>query len=348
MSDTHDNDIADIAPQASPGDMLKRERERQGMSQEAVATALNLRPAVVRGMESDNYDEVPVAAYRRGYLRAYSRLLDVDDKPIIAAYNTRFGSTESERKVTPVHVTKPPSRLGAWLFKLFTVLVVVALIALTLLWWQSRGGTDMLGLGGSEPVTVDTLDGTTITEGEDGSLTAGETLPPLPDDESDMGLVDDAPLGEPVDEPAAPVESDVDDTPTVFDSGAFDDSVDNTADTAPPAEAAPLDDEAASEASDDIAETDDTANDEAVDEAGPRVLELTFNEQSWTEIFDAGNQRVFFGLQEPGTQATVEGEPPFRLTVGNATGVVLRYQGDDVDLASYAGSNNVARFTLGE
>jgi cytoskeleton protein RodZ len=82
--------------------------------------------------------------------------------------------------------------------------------------------------------------------------------------------------------------------------------------------------------------------------ANPNLLELTFNEQSWTEIFDANNQRVFVGLQTPGTTASVEGEPPFRLTVGNATGVELRYQGELVNLAERAGTNNVARFTLGE
>jgi len=82
--------------------------------------------------------------------------------------------------------------------------------------------------------------------------------------------------------------------------------------------------------------------------ANPNLLELTFNEQSWTEIFDANNQRVFVGLQTPGTTASVEGTPPFRLTIGNATGVELRYQGDTVNLAQRAGANNVARFTLGE
>ncbi|BBI48520.1 hypothetical protein HORIV_09410 [Vreelandella olivaria] len=45
--------------------------------------------------------------------------------------------------------------------------------------------------------------------------------------------------------------------------------------------------------------------------ANANVLELTFNEQSWTEIFDATNQRVFVGLQTPGTSTTVEGEPRF-------------------------------------
>ncbi|MEX0744557.1 MAG: DUF4115 domain-containing protein, partial [Phycisphaeraceae bacterium] len=60
------------------------------------------------------------------------------------------------------------------------------------------------------------------------------------------------------------------------------------------------------------------------------------------------NQRVFVGLQEPGTTARVEGEPPFRLTVGNATGVEMRWRGESLNLGARAGANNVARFTLGE
>ncbi|PAU75074.1 RodZ domain-containing protein [Halomonas salipaludis] len=353
MSDTHDNDVADFAPQSSPGDMLKRERERQGMPLDEVATALNLRPAVVRGLESDSYDEVPVAAYRRGYLRAYSRLLGIDDKPVVVAYNARFGSAETERKVTPVHVTKPPSKLGAWLFKLVTLLVIVALLGLTLLWWQSREGTDLLGMGGGEPVAVDTLDGTTITEGEEDLASGSEPLPPLPDDESDLGLVDDAPLDgpsnddplmpeeplldAPADEPAAePLVED----PALVEAPSNMDAADDAAGNDEPAVGDLV--EAASAEVEEANAADDTGA------ADPGVLQLTFNEQSWTEIFDAGNQRVFVGLQEPGTQATVEGEPPFRLTVGNVTGVELRYLGEQVDLAGYAGSNNVARFTLGE
>ncbi|SDM30886.1 transcriptional regulator, XRE family [Franzmannia pantelleriensis] len=352
MSDIHDNDVADFAPQSSPGDLLKRERERQGMPLDEVATALNLRPAVVRGLESDNYDEVPVAAYRRGYLRAYSRLLGIDDKPVITAYNNRFGGAETDRKVTPVHVTKPPSKLGAWLFKLVTLLVIVALIALTLLWWQSREGTDLLGMGGGEPVAVDTLDGTTITEGEADS----EPLPPLPDDESDLGLVDDAPLtgddallaDDPLltddAQPSVPADEPTGDPLVEAPALAEAPSEEGLAGEAT-AEDEPAVGDLADAASAEIEEAAAADDDGAAD---PGIIQLTFNEQSWTEIFDAGNQRVFVGLQEPGTQATVEGEPPFRLTVGNATGVELRYLGDQVDLVGYAGSNNVARFTLGE
>ena len=47
-------------------------------------------------------------------------------------------------------------------------------------------------------------------------------------------------------------------------------------------------------------------------------------------------------------QIITEGEPPFRMTVGNATGVELLWGGETVDLQQRAGRNNVARFTLGE
>ncbi|GGX94164.1 hypothetical protein GCM10007160_22200 [Litchfieldella qijiaojingensis] len=358
MSETHYNDPAELAPQSSPGELLKREREKQGLSREEVASALNLRPAVVDGLESDSYDEVPVATYRRGYLRAYSRLLGIDDRSVIEAYNARFGNIEGEHRVTPVHVTKPPSRLGAWLFKLATLIVIAGLVGLTLLWWQSRGGNDLLGIGGNEPVAVDTLDGTPVTEEPE---PAGEMLPPLPDDSNELGLVDDEAQIEPgsdvaVDSERADVApssiNDEEETSTAAITGDRSPSPSDAVATLVPDAEVDMAPETESEASvaEPSAEPAEEAPAEAVEEAAadPRTLELTFNEQSWTEIFDANDNRIFVGLQESGTQATAEGQPPFRLTIGNATGVELRYRGEIIDLGSRAGSNNVARFTLGE
>lgn len=331
MSDTHTTDPVDSAFAASPGEQLKRERETQGLSLGEVASALNLRPAVIRGLEEDSYEEVPIAAYRRGYLRSYAHLLGIEDKPVLDAYHARFGSEEAERKVTPVNITRPPSRLGAWLFRLVTLLVIAGLVGLTLLWWQSRGGNEPPGIGDSGPVSVDSLDGTTTITGGDepAAQSPSDALPPLPDEESDLGLVEDP---EAAGEPAA-TEVDPDGSRIIAaQSGAAPQPASDEATAQDVADAAPEPEAPAEEAP----------------VAGPRTLELTFNEQSWTEIFDANNQRVFVGLQEPGTTASVEGEPPFRLTVGNATGVELVWQGEPVDLAARAGANNVARFTLGE
>lgn len=348
----------DTAGHPSPGQMLKRERERQGLNLDEVAVQLNLRPAVVSGLEADSYDQVPIAAYRRGYLRAYARLMGIDEVKVVDAYNAQHGRSDLERKLTPVHTTKPPSRVGAWIFKLVTLLVILGLIGLTLLWWQSRQGNDLLGLGApGEPVAVESLDGEPV--GEDaapatGDDEAGTVLPPLPEEESEMGLVDDGtglaadggqPGADAIDDgtQAGPGES----ASVPTDMG--------DASATPPAELAaeiPSDTtDAATGGESAAADTEDAAVTEAAAPApvtDERSLTLVFNEESWTEIYDGTDERILVGLQPPGSQVTVEGEPPFRLTIGNASGVELSYGGEPVDLDAYTGGNNVARFNLGE
>lgn len=311
MSDTQLHDSV-TANTTSPGELLLRQREALGVPLIDAARALNLRPAVVEGLEQDNYAEIPVTAYRRGYLRAYARYLGMDDRLVLDAYQVQNGSIDTERKVAPVSVSRPPSKVGAWLFKLVTLLVIVGLIAVTVMWWQSRGGSEPPSMGASPSVEEEeALNATAEREPAPTSEPAVATAPQLTEEEAETSP---APMAEVTDEATQAAAMVVAGSSTPASDASEEEP---TAEAAPPA-------------------------------AAPNTLELTFNEQSWTEIFDASNQRVFVGLQTPGTTASVEGEPPFRLTIGNATGVELRYQGEVIDLPQRAGANNVARFTLGE
>ncbi|UDM06653.1 DUF4115 domain-containing protein [Halomonas sp. NyZ770] len=309
MSETQLHDS--VTSTSTAGELLSRQREALGVPIVDAARALNLRTAVVEGLEKDNYEEIPVTAYRRGYLRAYAKYLGLDDKLVLDAYQARHGSSETERKIAPVAVTRPPSKVGAWLFKLVTLLVIVGLIGVTVAWWQSRGGSEPPSMGTSSTLEEDAADSATPPPAEPMVEPDPVVIPPM------------------IDEPQVSMEDE-------------DASTDADASTEP-ASAEPVTDVAEAQAPE--APAEDAAPEPV---ANSNLLELTFNEQSWTEIFDANNQRVFVGLQTPGTTASVEGTPPFRLTIGNATGVELRYQGDTVNLAQRAGANNVARFTLGE
>ena len=126
------------ASDALPGTRLKLEREHQGLSRDEVATQLNLRPSLVDDLERDHYDQIPIAAYRRGYLRAYARLLGMDEKAIVGQYNAQFGTTEAER-YTPSSTpsVRPPGKMGKYLFRLVSLLVIAGLIGLSYVWWQS-------------------------------------------------------------------------------------------------------------------------------------------------------------------------------------------------------------------
>ncbi|MCK0753504.1 RodZ domain-containing protein [Chromohalobacter japonicus] len=362
MSDTHEQHVSPAPSEGHepPGTRLRRERERQGLSLEEVAEQLNLRPAVVTGLEEDRYDQVPIATYRRGYLRAYAKLLGLDDTRVAQDYDALHGRDDLDRKVTPPsYRSQPPSRIGAWVFKLVTLIIIVGLIGLTLLWWQSREGNEFFGLG-DEPAAMESSDGGSATEGsagneamanddassddvssndaqgddvasqattgEQGNASEQDNLPPLPDENDNLGLVDS-------DDTSAGDTSN-DDTTSRDDIDAQGTNV-AVNDTSADAESATQDD-------------DRDGDSNAADADSANSLTLTFNEQSWTEIYDADDERLLAGLQDSGTNTQLEGTPPFRLTIGNATGVELRYQDEDIDLSQHTGGNNVARFTLGE
>jgi len=74
-------------------------------------------------------------------------------------------------------------------------------------------------------------------------------------------------------------------------------------------------------------------------------LQLSFAKPSWVEIRDAGGQVIFSQLNQAGSQRDIEGQPPFALVIGNATGVTLRYKGKVVELPQRR-KDDVARLTL--
>ena len=87
------------------------------------------------------------------------------------------------------------------------------------------------------------------------------------------------------------------------------------------------------------------ALDEAV--AGEmKALKLTFREESWVEVTDARDKRVFFRLGQAGQSIEREGVPPFKLLLGAAAGVDVEYDGEPYDHSGHQ-RKGVARFTLG-
>jgi cytoskeleton protein RodZ len=75
-------------------------------------------------------------------------------------------------------------------------------------------------------------------------------------------------------------------------------------------------------------------------------LTLSFSEECWVEVSDTQN-RLIYGLEKPETSVTVEGEPPFRLFLGNVQAVKLELGGEAFMVPRGARSgNNTARFTI--
>lgn len=76
-----------------------------------------------------------------------------------------------------------------------------------------------------------------------------------------------------------------------------------------------------------------------------RRISLEFRKESWVEIKDGGGNTLMSKLNPGGSSATVQGKPPFSLTIGNASNVRLTYDDTTVDLAPFV-KVEVARLTL--
>lgn len=127
----------EFAVEVSPGLMLKTARESLEISQREAADRLNWMPGYVAIVELDDYAALRRPSFARGYVKAFGRMVELDEEVLMRAFDSleERGETEvdesKKRPGTALHLQK--TGLG----------VVVGLGSLSLLiaalwWWQGN------------------------------------------------------------------------------------------------------------------------------------------------------------------------------------------------------------------
>jgi cytoskeleton protein RodZ len=75
------------------------------------------------------------------------------------------------------------------------------------------------------------------------------------------------------------------------------------------------------------------------------ALQLRVSEASWMDVRDAKGQVLLSRMVQPGESVGLDGTPPMRLTIGNASATQLGYRGQPIDIQKFA-TGNVARLEL--
>lgn len=75
-------------------------------------------------------------------------------------------------------------------------------------------------------------------------------------------------------------------------------------------------------------------------------VQITVRNDSWIEIRDADDRRLFSDLLRAGAERTIEGRSPMRVIIGNTEGVSMTFNDRPVEIAPHVGRDRVARFTL--
>ncbi len=119
----------------NPGERLRAARERAGWTVEQVALRLRLAPGQVRALETGRREDLPPAAYVRGYLRSYAQLLGLDPQEFAKARASEEGDTPP--RLMPSRVVKEREvGVGAFLYGLLLIGIVAGMV-----WWHERPRT---------------------------------------------------------------------------------------------------------------------------------------------------------------------------------------------------------------
>lgn len=290
------------------GERLRRKRETLGMRLEDVAKQLRVDVRHLDALERDDTEAMPSAVFAKGYLRNYARHLELDPDPLLAAFDAAVGL-----QPPPLARLSKVSMGSRWMgeFPWERVLLLGGLVVIALgLAWIGNTVYGLFRSAAEENALV-------LAPGGDSAeifpITLG-TPPAPPPAEGDNGALSLA-------LPARPssVESQ-----TAPDDGASEPQITDT----------PV-------------EMDDPAELEAAPLPEVATVTLNFTEDSWVELVDAQNKRLLSRVGKAGQSLTVSGIPPIDVVLGNAPGVALEYNGEQI-APKRPRRGQVAKFRLGD
>jgi cytoskeleton protein RodZ len=317
--------VSDEETQTSVGERLAAARTALGLTEEDVADVLNLSAQVIADLESETWDSLPAPAFTRGYIRAYAKLLELDDdEQLIQGYERIVGVTNTVELELPVASATPRAGVGELLQRQpATVLSGAAIAGVTLLgvivwavWPAGEPERGRIDAGRTaEIVQAESVQNTVSAETTE---TATETEPAQEAELAGAVAMPEAEPPKPIPEVPAPVQPE---QPVV-----------KVAEAPIPGAA--------------IESVAGTTRVRRLTPTGDDRLRLEFSADCWVEVTNEANVNLYGNLGRAGESLELVGTAPFRLLLGYAPGVVLAYNGESVPLAGYS-RNNVAALWLG-
>lgn len=128
------------------GDRLRREREARGVSLGEISESTKISTGFLRALEQEEYERLPGGVFNRGFVRAYSKFLGMDEEGIVADFDAAYEQYRAEH--SPLPATEPAEAktlLATDYIKDYrvslAVLVPLVLLITTIFLWRHHSRT---------------------------------------------------------------------------------------------------------------------------------------------------------------------------------------------------------------
>ena len=299
----------------SAGAQLKEARESRNLTIQQVAQALHLDPWILEALEQNRFKDVGAPVFVKGHLRKYAAEVGLDGQQLMEAYYRADDAPETPGLVTDTFTRPGREEHGHWPIIAVSALIVLMIIVVTFLWLRGGGIPSIFESDGRS---------------ESADLAPASEASAMPALDNDDGVVGDNVMR--IAEPAAGQESEGLMNVTVNNEESLEELTPAEAEDKPQTAAAVVDPGSVA--------TQTEPGD------GQLRVSITLQNDSWVEIYDANNRRLFFDLARSGSTKNVTGKPPLQVLLGNAEDARVRVDGTVWPIPAAARRGKTARFTI--
>ena len=325
-------------PADGAGAMLRAAREAQGMHIAALAASIKIPQARLESLEAERYAELPDLAFTRALALRVCRALNIEAAPVLQ--RLPFAAPGMLEKVdgglnAPFRerFERGDSMAGAWLHHTATWVVALVLAGAAAVafvptqWLRSitRGASLTPARAGASEATTASTAATSVSLPP--SSVAGAIVETIDLAASAAAGAASAAAASAA-RPASALLANLAAAPVVL----------AAASVAPRAAAVVGANSNASTALDKAANTAANAAANAAASAASGV-QLHATEASWVQVTNSRGRVLFGRMLAAGEVVAVEGAPPMKIRIGNARGVELRLNGEQVNVAPFLRGN---------
>jgi cytoskeletal protein RodZ len=76
------------------GEKLRQQRERRGISLDAISTTTKISTRMLRAIEDEHFDQLPGGVFNKGFVRAYARQVGLDEEEVVTDYLTALRESQ--------------------------------------------------------------------------------------------------------------------------------------------------------------------------------------------------------------------------------------------------------------
>lgn len=333
-----------------PGERLQAARIQQGLSLQDVASRMHLSGKILEAIEENNFEEITAPIFVKGYLRAYARIVSLDEDEMILQYRDFF--SEEDPPISSTSNILPELSVADARIKWTTYLVIFVIGVLLAAWWwtKEQNNETAISLGSQSSSEVRTQNDAEMVSSEieaaseDMTATTAtvEVAPESVDQVNEPITMQDSSAAESVVvEPV--IEEPVTDEPLTAEPETAEPMTDEPV-TAEPVSVEPVALEPGSEA---LATAPVVRADPIrLAPSGSDKLQINVVADTWADVKDTNGYQLVYDLLRADDSVKLTGEAPFSVFLGNGHGVEIIFNGEAIDIAPRIRDDNTARLKI--